>query len=148
MSSLYVFFLCILVTPAKSQQTSILPTDAHPSVIGLRVHFLSSSAATVEKVGPVGMTVSDMDRSIEFYSKILSFEKVSDVEVAGDDYERLNGVFGIRMRVVRMQLGEEFIDLTEYLTPKGRPVPVDSRSNDRWFQHVAIITRDMEKAYA
>jgi catechol 2,3-dioxygenase-like lactoylglutathione lyase family enzyme len=52
------------------------------------------------------------------------------------------------MRVVRMRLGDEFIELTEYLTPKGRPLPVDSRSNDRWFQHIAIITSDMDKAYA
>ena len=94
------------------------------------------------------MTVSDMDRSIEFYSKVLSFEKVSDVEVVGDDYEHLQGLFGVRMRVVRMRLGNEFIELTEYLAPKGRPFPVDTRSNDRWFQHIAIITSDMEKAYA
>ncbi len=94
------------------------------------------------------MTVSDMDASVGFYSQILSFEKVSDTEVTGEDYERLQGVFGLRMRVVRMRLGDEFIDLTEYLAPKGRPVPVDSRSNDRWFQHIAIITSDMDKAYA
>src|SRR5687767_4798021 len=102
----------------------------------------------VEQVGPIGMTVSDMDASVEFYSKVLSFEKVSDEEVTGEDYERLQGIFGLRMRVVRMKLGDEFIELTEYLTPKGRPVPVDSRSNDRWFQHVAIITSDMDQAYA
>ena len=36
----------------------------------------------------------------------------------------------------------------EYLAPKGRPVPQDSRANDRWFQHVAIIVSYMEKAYA
>jgi catechol 2,3-dioxygenase-like lactoylglutathione lyase family enzyme len=47
-----------------------------------------------------------------------------------------------------MRLGDEFIELTEYLTPKGRPIPVDSRSNDRWFQHIAIITSDMDRAYA
>jgi len=57
-------------------------------------------------------------------------------------------VFGLRMRVVRMRLGDEFIELTEYLAPKGRPIPVDSRSNDRWFQHIAIIVSDMDKAYA
>jgi len=70
------------------------------------------------------------------------------VEVAGEDYEHLEGLFGLRMRIVRMKLGEEFITLTEYLAPKGRPIPVDSRSNDRWFQHIAIITRDMDRAYA
>jgi catechol 2,3-dioxygenase-like lactoylglutathione lyase family enzyme len=50
--------------------------------------------------------------------------------------------------VVRMQLGDESIELTEYLTPKGRPMPPDSRANDRWFQHVAIIVSDMDRAYA
>ena len=65
----------------------------------------------------------------------------------GGEYEKLQGLFGLRMRVVRMKLGEEFIDLTEFLTPQGRPIPVDWRSNDRAFQHVAIVVSDMDKAY-
>ena len=93
------------------------------------------------------MTVSNLDRSVEFYSQVLSFEKVSEVEVSGSEYDRLQGVFGLRMRIARLQLGDEHIELTEYLTPKGRPIPVDSRSNDRWFQHIAIIVRDMDRAY-
>jgi catechol 2,3-dioxygenase-like lactoylglutathione lyase family enzyme len=104
--------------------------------------------APVVDVDGVGMTVADMDRSVEFYSKVLSFEKVSDLEVWGDEYEHLQGVFGLRMRVVRMRLGDESIELTEYLAPRGRPAPVDSRSNDRWFQHIAIIVSDMDRAYA
>jgi catechol 2,3-dioxygenase-like lactoylglutathione lyase family enzyme len=51
------------------------------------------------------------------------------------------------MRVVRMRLGGEAIELTEYLTPRGRPIPVDSRSHDRWFQHIAIIVSDIDRAY-
>ncbi len=101
----------------------------------------------VVAVDSVNMTVSDMDRAVDFYSKVLSFEKVSDVEVTGDAYEHLQGVFGLRMRVVRMKLGDEFLELTEYLAPRGRPIPVDSRSNDRWFQHIAIIVSDMDRAY-
>src|SRR5262249_18461341 len=50
--------------------------------------------------------------------------------------------------VVRMVLHGDTIELTEYLAPRGRPIPVDSRSNDRWFQHVAIIVSDMDRAYA
>jgi catechol 2,3-dioxygenase-like lactoylglutathione lyase family enzyme len=103
--------------------------------------------ALVDGVDAIGMTVSDMDRAVEFYSKVLTFEKVSDTEVAGENYEHLEGVFGLRIRVVRMRLGDEFIELTEYLAPKGRPIPSDSRSNDRWFQHIAIIVSDMDKAY-
>jgi catechol 2,3-dioxygenase-like lactoylglutathione lyase family enzyme len=106
-----------------------------------------SQAPVVEAVEAVGMTVADMERSIGFYANVLSFEKVSDVEATGSAYEHLQGVFGLRMRVVRMRLGEEFIELTEYLVPRGRAIPVDSRSHDRWFQHIAIIVSDMDRAY-
>src|SRR2546427_9637445 len=107
----------------------------------------TTEPAAVAALDSVGLTVSDMDRSVDFFSKVLSFEKISDVEVSGADYERLEGLFGMRARVVRMKLGDESIELTEYLTPKGRPIPLDSRSNDRWFQHIAIIVSDMDKAY-
>jgi catechol 2,3-dioxygenase-like lactoylglutathione lyase family enzyme len=116
-------------------------------VLGHYGFFAPASAQLVKSVDAVAITVSDIDRSVEFFSKVLSFEKVSDVEVAGSEYERLQGVFGARMRIARMRLGQEVIDLTEYLTPRGRPIPVDSRSNDQWFQHIAIVVSDMDKAY-
>src|SRR5262249_10481450 len=47
-----------------------------------------------------------------------------------------------------MRLGDERIEVMEFLTPRGRPIPTDSRSQDRWFQHVAIIVSDMDRAYA
>jgi catechol 2,3-dioxygenase-like lactoylglutathione lyase family enzyme len=102
----------------------------------------------VRAVESVGMTVSDADRSIDFYSRVLSFQKISDIEIRGSEYERLEGIFGLRMRVVSMRLGDESIELTEYLAPKGRQAALDSHSNDRWFQHIAIITGDMDRAYA
>lgn len=132
--SLWLLFALSLYTPAARAQQ---PPASSPQ----------SPASVVEAVDAVGMTVADMDRSLEFYTKVLSFEPVSDVEVWGSEYEQLQGVFGLRMRVVRLRLGGEFIELTEYLVPKGRPIPVDSRSNDRWFQHVAIIVSDMDRAY-
>jgi catechol 2,3-dioxygenase-like lactoylglutathione lyase family enzyme len=93
------------------------------------------------------MTVSDVNRAVDFYSQ-LTFQKVSEVEVFGPEYEHLEGVFGARLRVVRMKLGNESIELTEYLASCGRPIPGDSQSNDRWFQHVAIVVRDMDAAFA
>jgi catechol 2,3-dioxygenase-like lactoylglutathione lyase family enzyme len=100
---------------------------------------LSAPGATrvplAQEVASVGMTVSDMDRSVAFFTTVLTFEKASDVTGAGQ-------------RVVRLRLGTERIELTEYLAAPGRPIPADSRSNDRWFQHVAIIVSDMDAAYA
>lgn len=102
-----------------------------------------------QAVPTVGLTVSDMERSLEFYTRVLPFTVEADSEFAGVEWERLTGVFGVRLRVVRLQLGDERLALTEFLAASqpGRPVPVDSRSNDRWFQHVAIIVSDMDSAY-
>jgi len=124
---LFSFCLLLFVFPAQAQQTN--------------------GQELVQTVDAIGMTVSDMDRALDFYMKVLTFEKVSDAEVAGDEYEHLFGVFGLRIRVVRLKLGDEFIKLTDYLAPEGRPIPVDMRSNDRWFQHIAIVVSDMDKAY-
>jgi len=107
----------------------------------------STPAQLVKSVDSIGMTVSDMDRSLEFFTKVLSFEKISDVEVHGSEYEKLQGLFGLRMRVARMKLGDEVIELTQYLAPEGRPIPVEWRSHDHWFQHIAIVVSDMDKAY-
>jgi catechol 2,3-dioxygenase-like lactoylglutathione lyase family enzyme len=105
-------------------------------------------SVAVAAVDTIGMTVANMDRALEFYTGALPFQKEYDVELAGRPWEQLEGVFGARLRVVGLRLGDERLELTEYLTPKGRPVPADSRGNDRWFQHVAIIVRDMDRAYA
>ncbi|HET9693270.1 MAG TPA: VOC family protein [Steroidobacteraceae bacterium] len=104
--------------------------------------------APVRSVDSVGITVSDMERSLDFYQRVLSFEHVGGREVAGEAYERLYGVFGLRLRIERLRLGDEYVELMQFLAPKGRPIPIDSRSNDRWFQHVAIIVSDMARAYA
>ena len=109
--------------------------------------FSSFADGQVSKVESVGFTVSDMDQATDFYTRILPFEKISDTETFGTEFEHLSGVFGARVRIVRLKLGGETLELTEYLTAGGRPIPVDSRSNDKWFQHIAIIVADMDKAF-
>jgi catechol 2,3-dioxygenase-like lactoylglutathione lyase family enzyme len=108
----------------------------------------AADTTPVTAVDSVAVTVSDMDRAVDFYTRVLTFAKVADREVAGEQYEHLFGVFGLRVRAVRLRLGEEQLELLQFLAPRGRPVPVDSRSNDRWFQHIAIIVSDMNAAYA
>ncbi len=107
-----------------------------------------TAAESISAVDAVGITVSDMRRSLDFYTQILPFKLVTDRVVTGDVYEHLTGVFGLRMRIARLQLGDEKINLIEYVAPRGRPIPIDSHSNDRWFQHIAIIVSDMDMAYA
>jgi catechol 2,3-dioxygenase-like lactoylglutathione lyase family enzyme len=107
-----------------------------------------TALAQVHKVDAIGITVSDLNRSVRFYTTVLGFTKIKEIEVHGKDYDNLQGLFGIRMRVARLQLGEEIIELTDYLTSGGRSIPEDFKSNDLAFQHIAIVVSDMEKAYA
>jgi catechol 2,3-dioxygenase-like lactoylglutathione lyase family enzyme len=109
--------------------------------------FNSVIVAQVIGVDAIGFTVKEMDRSVKFYTEVLGFKKISDTELAGTEYERLQGIFGLRLRVVRLQLGEEFIELTDYLTSGGRSIPEDAKSNDLIFQHIAIVVSSMEQAY-
>ncbi len=77
-------------------------------VLAVSLVATPAGAEPVTAVAAVGMTVADMDRAVEFYTRVLGFEPVADVEVAGPDYERLQGVFGLRMRVVRLRLGDVY----------------------------------------
>src|SRR5215469_138179 len=103
----------------------------------------------IQQVQRVGFTVSDLDRVLAFYTQVLPFEIIDDYEVFSEPCEKLSGVFGARMRVVTLGLGQEQIQLTQFTAPPGgRPIPPDSRSNDLWFQHFAIVVSDMDTAYA
>ena len=93
------------------------------------------------------MTVSDMDRSVTFYISVLTFEKVSDTERSGPEFDELYGVSRAHIRVVDLKLGDESIELMQFLGATGAPLPADARSNDLSFQHVAIIVSDMTRAY-
>jgi catechol 2,3-dioxygenase-like lactoylglutathione lyase family enzyme len=109
--------------------------------------FSLTSFAQVTSVGPIGITVKDMNTSVKFYSDVLGFKKISDEEFSGSDYEQLEGVFGLHTRVVRLQLGDEQIELTDFLTSGGRSIPEDAKANDLSFQHIAIVVSDMDRAY-
>jgi len=103
-------------------------------------------ASTVEGVA---LTVEDLDRALPFYREVLHFDVVDTATVADISTDRLFGVFGSRLRTATLQLGAERITLLEFVAPDtGRPYPPDARSNDQWFQHVAIIVSDMAAAYA
>lgn len=105
--------------------------------------------AAPDGVAAVGFTVSDLDRSTAFYRDVLGFAPDGEpVEAHGDAFERRTGVFAARARIARLRLGDERIELTEYLAPAGSPFPSDARPDDLSFQHIAIVTSDMARAYA
>lgn len=99
-------------------------------------------------VASVVLTVSDINRSVQFYTGLLGFRQIDEHELPASATEALTGVSGTRLRQVVLQLGDERLELQQFLDRPGRPAPRGMRSNDRWFQHVAIIVRNMDSAYA
>ncbi|MFO1512848.1 MAG: VOC family protein [Verrucomicrobiota bacterium] len=104
--------------------------------------------AAVREVGAIGLTVNDLGRELKFYTNTLPFELVSVSEIGGKEQDELLGLKSVKLRIATLKLGEEYISLTEHLSRKGKPIPQDSRSLDRWFQHIAIVVSDMDRAYA
>lgn len=102
----------------------------------------------VQRIRAIGLTVSDIDRSTNFYTQALGFQVVADITVQGEEYSQLEGVTDANIRIVTLQLGDELIELMQYLNIQGKPIPSDAQSNDLWFQHLAIAVSDMDRAYA
>jgi catechol 2,3-dioxygenase-like lactoylglutathione lyase family enzyme len=121
---IFIFFLCLLAfdSTAQSARAVVRPT----------------------------ITVSDLDRVLPFYTKTLPFELVGIQNVPAQTVENLFGLKtpGASARIATLKLGTETLDLLDFVNPEtGQPIPADSRSNDRWFQHVAIVVSDIDKAY-
>lgn len=108
----------------------------------------SSSGITTQAVQAIGLTVSDANSAIDFFTGAFDFTVTSDAVLSGDEASYLYGVPKAQVRVVSLELGQETIRLMQFLSGTGKPIPDDSKSNDLWFQHFAIIVSDMDKAYA
>ncbi|MEH1928516.1 VOC family protein [Nostoc sp.] len=110
--------------------------------------MLNETYIQVQRIRAIGLTVTNCDSSLDFYKEALGFQLVSDITVEGQDYSDLQDVAGAKIRIITLRLGDELIELMEYLNIQGKPIPSDSQSNDLWFQHLAIVVSDMDRAYA
>ena len=101
----------------------------------------------VQKISAIAQTVSDIDRSVDFYTQGLGFKLVEDVTFPKSTYSKLAPITDSRVRLATLQLGDEYIELIQYLDLEAKSIPENSQSNDLWFQHFAIVVSDMDRAY-
>lgn len=100
----------------------------------------------VQRIRAISSTVDSVERSLNFYTEAFDCKLVSDLTTNGSYYSKLEGIQQTQIRIVTLQLGNEQIELREYLDMAGKPIPTDSQSND-WFQHMAIVVSDIDRAY-
>jgi len=109
-----------------------------------------NASALSRKVTAVSITVSNLERAEKFYHDVLTFNRVSETIIANAEAQKLFGISDndMTVKILDMQLGSEKIQLMQFINaPDAKAIPADSKSNDLWFQHIAIVVSDMNQAY-
>ncbi len=92
------------------------------------------------------LTVSDMDRSLAFYTGLFGLEVASDREVQGDYIEKITGIPGAHSRLVHLSGYGQRLELLEYKAPRGE---THARAlQDAGSAHVCFITDDLDAEVA
>ena len=94
------------------------------------------------------IAVSDTDVALKFYQDFLGMEVDGESENYGPEQERLNNVFGARLRITGLKAKSgPGIELLEYLAPSnGLPYPASTKMNDLWSWRTRLIVDSSEKA--
>ena len=98
----------------------------------------------------VNIVVSDMDRSVRFYTEVLGFTETRRAFLEGDWIEAVVGLVDVKADVVYVQPpgGGPRIELIQYHAPAGATLPECTRPNTVGLRHIAFQVDDMETAVA
>ena len=97
----------------------------------------------INSLGHAGLTVSDMDRSLEFYRDFLGMKVLMDLDITDDRMARVLGVASAKCRIVHLQLGDGVLELFHYYQPKGRNAAPSIRPYDNGFSHIGFEVNDI-----
>ncbi len=92
-----------------------------------------------------GITVSNLERSLEFWRDVLGFEFSHSAHQTGERPEQITGVKGaeLKLAVVKTPSGHK-IELLEYFAPADRKKTFDRRPCDLGHVHVALTVDDLD----
>jgi catechol 2,3-dioxygenase-like lactoylglutathione lyase family enzyme len=92
----------------------------------------------------VGITVSDLERGIDFYHGVLGLEFVNEPSPVFDDpgLGPAVGVPGAALRQVSLALGDGILELLEYSRPES-PIDAPLPQNALGAQHVGFLVDDI-----
>ncbi len=102
---------------------------------------------TVSALRHVGIVVSDMSASLPFYRDLLEMEPWYDQTESGPYIDRVTGVKGARVRMVKLRAASGgSIELLQYLShPQAIASP--RRACDIGANHVALQVSDLQALY-
>jgi len=99
---------------------------------------------TVSRIDHVGITTSDVERSLAFYRDLLGMRVIDDLTVTSAEIAALLGVDLVELRIVDLDSGDgRIVELIKYIRPEGRTVAYESR--DHGTGHIAFTIDDLDR---
>ena len=92
----------------------------------------------------VGISTSDLDRSVAFYCDLFGFEKVFEFEwQAGMEvFDRMMALRDTAARVVMLRTGRCFLEIFEFSSPQPAAQDAHRPVCDLGFNHICILVDD------
>lgn len=98
----------------------------------------------LKEIHHTGLSVSDMERSLELYRDILGMEVEFDVTIEDiPQFGTVIGLPGVRERIVMLRLNNCRIELFQFFQPKGRKI--ERRQCDLGYMHVAFGVDELDE---
>jgi glyoxylase I family protein len=96
----------------------------------------------------VGLSVSNLERSIDFYCSNMNCELIRVIEAGSEmDLGLVVGLPGCSARIAHLKAGNGMLELFEYTDPKGREIPENHRQADIGFIHVGFTSSNVRDDY-
>jgi len=97
----------------------------------------------------VGITVTDIERSLEFYRELLGFEVYKDMEESGEYIDNFSGIKDIKVRTVKMKATDgSLIELLEYKSHRNDNTKCKNELiTTIGCSHFALTTDDLDYLY-
>lgn len=93
----------------------------------------------------VGVTVSDLERSLAWYREVFGLVPDVDETGSGPDLCATVQVPDVNLRFAFLHVGNTRIELLQYVTPAGSPF--DMRNNDVGAAHICLVVDDVQASY-
>src|SRR5262245_177182 len=98
------------------------------------------------KFNHVGISVSDIDRSIAFYRDLLGMEQLCDVfPFGGEQFEAIMDIPGVTGRMCMIGKGTLHLELFEFTNSK--PKDPEHPVSDRCYSHFGVEVDDIAATY-
>ncbi len=99
----------------------------------------------IKDIHHFSLTISDMDRSLNFYTEILNGHVLSDVVIQESHKHSVTRISDARLRIAFLSAHGSLIELIQYLSPIGEPLR--TRTCDTGSAHIAFVVDNMDAAY-